>query len=266
MKSLLIAFFCFLAMCMATSDILEVSGHVGENVSIPCFGSWTTDDSENISMYFCKGVCSRENTILQTNTKRPFVQQGRHSMEVSAADGVLTVSIKRLRRADAGSYLCGVKRSSNVSYQEVTLKVVDASSVSPGSPSSTKTNLQTHEVTLPEHSFPSSTEAPAVRFTLPPSGRKKSQQEADFLTDTIVVIIVSGSLACLVCAIIPIMFYRHWQKNAGQSRPAANKTEDDRHEESVADASTQVAGSLQSEDCTVQYASVYEGLDPKTID
>lgn len=110
---------------MVTSDILEVSGHVGENVIIPCFGSWTADQSENISMYFCKDICSRENTIIQTNTKRPVLPQGRHSMEVSGADGVLTVSIKRLRRADAGRYLCGVKRSSNLLYQEVTLKVVD---------------------------------------------------------------------------------------------------------------------------------------------
>lgn len=117
--------FCLLAMCMVTSDILEVSGHVGENVSIPCFGSWTAHDSENISMYFCKGICSRENTIIQTNQKWPALPQWKHSIEVSGGDGVLTVSIKRLRRADAGRYLCGVTRSSNVSYQEVTLKVVD---------------------------------------------------------------------------------------------------------------------------------------------
>ncbi|XP_037830641.1 CMRF35-like molecule 5 isoform X2 [Kryptolebias marmoratus] len=262
---------------MEASDVLEVSGHVGEKVSIPCFGSWTAGDgSENTGVHFCKGVCSRESTIIQTEMKRSVLPQGRFRMEFDGGDGVFTVTIRRLRRADAGRYLCGMRRSSNVSYQEINLRVVDASSVPPGAPSSPKTKLQADEVTLPEGSFPSSTEASPVTFTPPPSGRKKSQQEVNYLTDTIVVIIVSGSLASLVCAIIPLMFYRHWQRNAGQNTPAADKAEDDHHEENVVAASSQVAVRLQSleredgpesvADDHVQYASVYKGLDPKNID
>lgn len=116
---------CPSVMCAQASDILEVSSHVGEKVSIPCFGSWTADSPENTSTYFCKGTCSSENFIIQTGTKRSSLPRGRYSMEFSGVDGVLTVTIKRLRRADAGRYLCGMRRSSNISYQEVSLNVVD---------------------------------------------------------------------------------------------------------------------------------------------
>lgn len=46
-------------------------------------------------------------------------------MEFDGRDGVFTVTIRRLRKADAGKYHCGAERSFNVSYQEVSLKVLD---------------------------------------------------------------------------------------------------------------------------------------------
>ncbi|XP_037546420.1 CMRF35-like molecule 1, partial [Nematolebias whitei] len=271
MKTLLVTFCCFSVVCTEASDILEVSSHVGEKVSIPCFGSWTANSPENISMFFCKGTCSSENSNIQTETKRSALPRGRYSMEFNGGHGVWTVTIKRLRRADAGRYLCGLRRSSNISYQEVNLNIVNAPRVPLAAPPSPKTSLKAEEVAQPEGSFPS---ASPVTLTLLPSGRTEIQEEANSLTDTKLVIFVSGSLACLVCAVIPLLFYRLWQRNAGQNRRAANKAEDGHHEESVVAASTQVAVSLQpledgpesTADDDAQYASVYEGLDPKTID
>lgn len=46
-------------------------------------------------------------------------------MEVSRGDGAFNVTIKRLRRADAGRYHCGVGKTFNVLYQEVNLIVLD---------------------------------------------------------------------------------------------------------------------------------------------
>lgn len=113
-------------VCVDASAVV-VSGHVGGEVSIHCSGSWTTHNSpEHFNMYFCKGVCSRENTIIQTENKMLAVtRRGRYSMEVSSGDGAFSVTMKRLKMADAGSYHCGVGKTFNVLYQEVNLIVLN---------------------------------------------------------------------------------------------------------------------------------------------
>ena len=107
--------------------MLEVSGHAGGKISIPCFGSWTTDESsEHNRMYFCRGVCNSKNTLIKTEMKKSAAtRQGRYSMEYDGGDGVFTVTIRRLRTVDAGRYHCEVERTFNASYQEVSLKVLD---------------------------------------------------------------------------------------------------------------------------------------------
>lgn len=107
--------------------MLGVSGHVGGDVSINCSVTWATNSSsEQYNMYFCKGVCSRENILIQTEKKRLAVaRRGRYSMQVHRGDGGFNVTIKRLRRADAGTYHCGVEKTFNVLHQEVNLIVVD---------------------------------------------------------------------------------------------------------------------------------------------
>lgn len=103
--------------------MLEVSGHVGGEVSIHCSGSWTTDNSsEHYNMYFCKG----ENILIQTERKRlAATRRGRYSMEDNRGDRGFNVTIKRLKREDAGRYHCGVGKSVNVLYQEVNLIVLN---------------------------------------------------------------------------------------------------------------------------------------------
>ncbi|XP_027873519.1 uncharacterized protein LOC114144654 isoform X2 [Xiphophorus couchianus] len=259
-------------------EVLEASGHVGGNVSIHCFSSWSpVNVSELHSAHFCKGVCSGENAIIQMEmTSSAVTWDGRYSMESNGGDGgAFTVTINRLRAADAGSYLCGMARTLNVTYQEVRLKVVDAFTVPAGSSLTPSTVLQTGLLS-PRGGFPSSSGASDVPITLPPSGRKRTQKEANNVTDKMVVIIVSGSLAFLVCAIIPLIFYKHWRNMGGENRLSASKNEDDCCQENVDAACTQVAVGVQTSeeddhpgsgaDDGLRYAAAYEGLDPRSLD
>ncbi|XP_014849639.1 PREDICTED: CMRF35-like molecule 1 isoform X1 [Poecilia mexicana] len=260
------------------SEVLEVSSHVGGNVSIHCFSSWSpVNVSELHSVHFCKGVCSGEHTVIQMEmTSSAVTRNGRYSMESNGGDGgVFTVTINRLRKADAGSYLCGMTRTLNVTYQEVRLKVVDAFTVPAGSSITQSTVLQTGLLS-PKGGFPSSSGASDVPITLPPSERKRRQKEANNFTDMMVVIIVSGSLAFLVCAIIPLIFYRHWRNMGGENRLSVNKNEDDCCHGNVETASTQFAMGIQTSgeddhpgsgaDDSLRYAAAYEGLDPRSLE
>lgn len=112
---------------MKTSAVLEVSGHVGGEVSIHCSVRLAIDNSsEHSNMYFCKGVCSKKTILIQTEAKGAAVtQQGRYRMEANRQDGVVNVTMKRLKRADAGRYCCGVEKTFDASYQEINLMVLD---------------------------------------------------------------------------------------------------------------------------------------------
>ncbi|PWA14876.1 hypothetical protein CCH79_00014279 [Gambusia affinis] len=278
MRSLLFTFWCFSVVSLDASEVLEASGHVGGNVSIHCFSSGSpVNVSELHSAHFCKGVCSGGNTIIQMEMMSSAVTRyGRYSMESNGGDGgVFTVTINGLRKADAGSYRCGMAGTWNVTYQEVRLKVVDALTVPAGSSITQSTVLQTGLLS-PRGGFSSSSGASDVPITLPPSGRKRTQKEANNFTDTMVVIIVSGSLAFLVCAIIPLIFYRHWRNMAGEIRLSANKNEDDCCQENVDTACSQVAVGVQTSeednhpgsgaDDGLRYAAAYEGLDPRSLE
>ena len=108
--------------------MLQVSGHVGGEVIIHCSGTWSTENSTShySNMYFCKGVCSGENILIQTERKKPAIsRRGRYSMEISRWDGVFNVTIKRLKKEDAGGYLCAVEENFKALYQEVNLQVLD---------------------------------------------------------------------------------------------------------------------------------------------
>ncbi|MEQ2257006.1 hypothetical protein ILYODFUR_029919, partial [Ilyodon furcidens] len=183
MRSLLLTFCCFSVMRLDASEVLEASGHVGGNVSIQCFRNWSpVNISELHSVHFCKDVCSGENTIIQMEmTSSAVTRNGKYSMELDRGDGVFTVKINQLRKADAGSYLCGMRRLFNVTYQEVSLKVVDASIVPAGSPPSPNATQQM-QLNTPRGSFPSSTEASKVTVKLTPSEKKRRQKEANNFT------------------------------------------------------------------------------------
>lgn len=122
------AFLCqTAAVSMVASEVLEVSGRVGGEVSILCFGSWNRDSGAKYnSMYFCKGVCSSESILIQSERRRSTViSQGRYSINNGREDGVFNVAIKKLEKADTGRYRCGVEKTLNVLYREINLIVVE---------------------------------------------------------------------------------------------------------------------------------------------
>lgn len=158
--------------------------------------------------------------------------------------------------------------------KEVIVTVLDAANVSLG-PAPYTTTLQTAGLTLARDSS-SSTSLPSAVLTLSPTSEGTKKNATTSLTDTIVVIIVSVSLALLVCAIIPlIIFYGHWRSTTeNQNEEGANKAGRDYCEENADVSSTQAAMSLATlekdaeaessvQDAT-QYAAIYQALDPKT--
>ncbi|XP_026159808.1 CMRF35-like molecule 5 isoform X2 [Mastacembelus armatus] len=219
----IVMFCCFSVVCLKASEV-QLSGHVGGDISIHCSGNWTTDNSsEHNNTFFCRGLCSRENILIQADRRRSGVtRRGRYNMEVNRGDGNFTVTIQRLKRTDAGRYICGVEKTFNFLYQEVSLGVLNAPTVPPGSPLHTSI-LQTETETLLQGSFPSTTGPSTATLTVPATDN--ANQQANNLTDTTLVIIVSVSLALLVCAIIPLIFYGHWRSNAGRNTPEPNKCE-----------------------------------------
>lgn len=116
---------------MEVSAVMEVSGHVGGEISIRCSANWTADNSsEHYNLYFCKGTCSRQNIVIQTTRRRiGGTRRGRYSVEVDRDDGAFKVTITRLERADTGTYHCGVGKTVIVLYQEVKLTVLNGMSV-----------------------------------------------------------------------------------------------------------------------------------------
>ncbi|KAF7653271.1 hypothetical protein LDENG_00085380 [Lucifuga dentata] len=92
--------------------------------------------------------------------------------------------------------------------------------------------------TVPPESPPSHTSPQSVAeteaqgnssFSTKPSAteEKTNQQAPTSLTDTKVVIIVSVSLALLVCVIIPLIFYGHWRSNKeSHNRADTSKNKD----------------------------------------
>lgn len=113
----------FVVACVDVRAVLEVTAHVGEDISILCSGNWTAEkSSEDFNLYFCKGICSRENTVIQS-PRQTGGQMGRYSLQALRGDGAFRVNILQLKTADTGRYYCGVGKTVIVLYQEVSLKV-----------------------------------------------------------------------------------------------------------------------------------------------
>ncbi|KAM3624528.1 uncharacterized protein V6R79_024609 [Siganus canaliculatus] len=193
-------------------------------------------------------------------------------MAVDQRDGSVNVTIEGLERADAGTYHCGVGKTFIVMYQEVNLIVLGASTVPPGSASST-TSTQTEAVNALLLHNSSTSSATLSSATLPPAGEKTNQEEAATkLTDTTVVIIVSVSLALLVCAIIPLIFYAHCRSNPERQTDEAMKGEADCCDGASAQDAVRLqplqkdADAESSGEDASQYAAIYQALDPQSLD
>ncbi|XP_056442568.1 CMRF35-like molecule 5 isoform X2 [Gadus chalcogrammus] len=215
--------FVLLALCTADPTavhlshhtVREVKGYVGGNISFQCSGEWSSAGSQS---YFCKSSkCSSEDVLIQTDGARAdATRRGRYVIERGGVDGVFTVTVMKLESADTGSYLCTSTRRSKVMHQETYhLKVLDALTVPLGPLTPTVAPRPVTEL-MPRDNHPSTVTSPATSVTQPPQGGQKSEQEAaTHITGTMVVIIISVSLALLVCALIPVIFYGRWRSTKG---------------------------------------------------
>uniref|UniRef100_A0A3P9MSW1 Immunoglobulin subtype domain-containing protein n=1 Tax=Poecilia reticulata TaxID=8081 RepID=A0A3P9MSW1_POERE len=94
------------------SKVLEASGHVGGNVSIHCFSSWSPINvSELHSVHFY---------ILVDVSPGKIATSGRITL-VDSEDGSFTVKITQLLLSDAHVYWCAVIRSISNTYTSVNL-------------------------------------------------------------------------------------------------------------------------------------------------
>uniref|UniRef100_A0AAV2LHH6 Uncharacterized protein n=1 Tax=Knipowitschia caucasica TaxID=637954 RepID=A0AAV2LHH6_KNICA len=109
--------------------------------------------------------------------------------------------------------------------------------------------------------------------TLQPTS-ESHKESAKSLTDTIIVIIVSVSLALLVCAIIPLIFYGHWRSsgeesihnNAGGNTYVAEYI-DEHTDIPLVQSSVALQTDLETEAPDLaNYASTYQALDPQSLD
>ncbi|CAL8333771.1 unnamed protein product [Merluccius merluccius] len=77
---------------------------------------------------------------------------------------------------------------------------------------------------MPQDNHPSTVKSPTTAVTPPPHiEHTLNQDEATGITGTMVVIIISVSLALLVCALIPVIFYGRWRSNKGPRQPDTEK-------------------------------------------
>ncbi|XP_045565636.1 CMRF35-like molecule 5 isoform X3 [Salmo salar] len=175
------------ALCVVESVITKATGVVGGQVTIQCSYADKRFGKSN-GKYFCSKKCDSYNDILvQTQKNKNYIEKGRYTIH-DKRNGDFTVTIKNLVKSDSGTYWCGVDRSIKDSYQEVDLTVTDA----PPKPSTV-------------------TSKPHVTTTFIPSGDISVGPSQT--AGTSVVIIVCVSLAVLVFAVIPLIFYRCWHSN-----------------------------------------------------
>lgn len=112
----------------ASAAPVEVSGHVGAEVSIRCSVNWTTlgNSSERHKLYFCRGACTGQNVIIQsTGGEAGVTRRGRYTVEAGGGDGAFKVTVAELKKTDAGTYRCGVGKSKVALHQEVSLVILD---------------------------------------------------------------------------------------------------------------------------------------------
>lgn len=112
----------FFAVCQALVVPREVSGRVGETVSIRC---WYPRGYEGYNKYWCRGA-SRDSCrkVVETEGSEAPWQHGRVSIQDNHVFCVVLLTMKGISEADAGSYWCGIERMGRDLMEPVTVRVV----------------------------------------------------------------------------------------------------------------------------------------------
>ncbi|KAK7795545.1 hypothetical protein U0070_023897, partial [Myodes glareolus] len=99
--------------CSTAQDAITgpnmVSGHERGSLTVRCpyDSSW-----KNFMKYWCRGaVWSTCETLVKTDTSEKLVKKKRVSIRDDQRDFVVTVTMKELRKSDAGIYWCGIERT-----------------------------------------------------------------------------------------------------------------------------------------------------------
>ncbi|KAM6050182.1 uncharacterized protein LJ206_017354 [Theristicus caerulescens] len=126
-----------LPVCQALVVPREVSGRVGETLSLRC---WYPPGYEDYNKYWCRGA-SRDSCrkVVETAGRDAPRQHGRVSIQDSHIFCVVMLTMEDLSEADAGSYWCGVERMGRDLMELVTVRVVPAAPAPPAAPPATPT-------------------------------------------------------------------------------------------------------------------------------
>ncbi|XP_046872334.1 CMRF35-like molecule 5 [Hypomesus transpacificus] len=258
------------ALCAEGSAVTMMTGHVGGEISILCPPRSVPFTDANSRKWFCRGRCPGPGLLVDSQTGRRQAASGRYSLE-DRGSGAFSVSVSGLLQSDSGTYWCGLEGDA---YQEVHLTVVNYSSA-PGASSPQATVATTAAVATTV----SSTQSTLVHKTARPP-----------LTGASMVIPVSVSLAVLVCALIPVIFYTRWRANKDTvsmtevetgSRGESGGEEQDCSEDQ---SSSHQPGPPGDPECTAAdpectaadpectaadpalYDTIYQALDPQALD
>ncbi|NXK21804.1 CLM3 protein, partial [Arenaria interpres] len=112
----------FLPVCQALVVPKEVSGRVGETLSIRC---WYPRGYESYNKYWCRGgnrdSCHK---VVETQGREVPRQHGRFSINDNHIFCVVLLTVKNILEVDAGSYWCGIERTGRDLMELVTVRVV----------------------------------------------------------------------------------------------------------------------------------------------
>ncbi|XP_074016454.1 CMRF35-like molecule 9 [Numenius arquata] len=127
----------FFAVCRALVVPTEVSGRVGETLSIRC---WYPRGYEGYNKYWCRGA-SRDSCrkVVETEGREVPWQHGRFSIKDNRVFCVVLLTVKNIFEVDAGSYWCGIERTGRDLMELVTVKVVPAVLTTPAAPQTATT-------------------------------------------------------------------------------------------------------------------------------
>ncbi|PKU32269.1 cmrf35-like molecule 2 [Limosa lapponica baueri] len=112
----------FFAVCQALVVPTEVSGRVGETLSIRC---WYPRGYESYNKYWCRGA-SRDSCrkVVETEGREVPWQYGRFSINDNRVFCMILLTVKNILEVDAGSYWCGIERTGRDLMELVTVRVV----------------------------------------------------------------------------------------------------------------------------------------------
>ncbi|XP_034059782.1 CMRF35-like molecule 5 isoform X2 [Gymnodraco acuticeps] len=165
------AYSCLLsALSFVEMKILSIRGCVGERVTFKCSDWNTVLDARSYDKYFCRRPCTERKHIIIKAASGKTTQGNR--IQIFNRGNDLFVTFTNLKKSDADTYYCRVKRNGPDPWIKVVLKVTDAASYGPKRTPETVDTFTTlppavsNSSTLPSNSSDNITDVSASNTTL----------------------------------------------------------------------------------------------------